>query len=124
TGRARPPRSGSVWSGGEGRGAQVFRGGAQARSGQPLAAARAGGNRRVRQSSPFIVALLALLLSACAGRAVREAPPPGAAATAADIAAQDAREASPGGIPEWGFSGRPAISHGSRGAGGRVGRTP
>jgi len=74
----------------------------------------------VRQSSPFIVALLALLLSACAGRVVREAPPPGAAATAADIAAQDAREASLGGITEWGFSGRLAISNGSDGGSGRI----
>ena len=58
-----------------------------------------------------------LVLAACAGRTIREAPP--VAATAA-MATQEAREAALQADDEWTLAGRVALANGDRGGSGRL----
>jgi outer membrane lipoprotein LolB len=70
-----------------------------------------------RRFLPAAVAALALLLSACAGRPIREAPPvaPGDAE-----ARQSAREAGLRADGDWSLEGRVALTNGERGGSGRL----
>lgn len=70
--------------------------------------------RRVRAAG---IAAACLLLAACAGRPVREAPP---VAEAAELATQEAREAALRGIGHWSLAGRVALANGGRGGSGRL----
>lgn len=70
--------------------------------------------RRVRAGSLLVACLL---LAACAGRPIREAPPVPAAA---ERATQEAREAALLGLDHWSLAGRVALANGERGGSGRL----
>ena len=58
-----------------------------------------------------------VLLAACAGQPVRQAPP---VAQAAELATQEAREAALGSDTDWSLAGRVALANGDRGGSGRL----
>lgn len=64
-----------------------------------------------------LLACVAVLLAACAGQPVREAPP---VAPDAAMATQEAREAALRADPEWSLAGRVALANGDRGGSGRL----
>ena len=63
------------------------------------------------------VLVACLLLAACAGRPVREAPP---VAASAELATQEAREAALLAVDAWSLAGRVALANGRRGGSGRL----
>jgi outer membrane lipoprotein LolB len=66
---------------------------------------------------PAAAAVLALLLSACAGQPIREAPP---VASGDAQARQAEREAGLRGDRDWSLAGRVALTNGERGGSGRI----
>ncbi|MUV13922.1 lipoprotein insertase outer membrane protein LolB [Noviluteimonas gilva] len=64
-----------------------------------------------------LIAMIAIALSACAGRAPRETLP---AIAGSPDAHQDARVAAIGALPGWSMSGRVAVSNGKDGGSGRI----
>src|SRR5690606_5916606 len=118
----RPPGRGAVGERRTGRGAQVLRGGAQDRSGEPLAPPRAGEDGRMR-APRLAAAAVCLALAGCVSVPDRDGPAIGdlpATAEAAAMAAQQAREQRVLALPVLAFTGRVALSNGRKGGTGRI----